>query len=63
MRLGKGATVGTVPRLFISRHLSVVLMLLFALSSSVGMGINVSGIDLCDHQCAAFEITLPSVCL
>ena len=61
MRL-KGATVGTVPRLFISRHQCVVLISLLALCSSVGIGINISGIDLRDHQCAAFEITLPSVC-
>ena len=61
MRL-KGVTVGAVPRLFISRHQCVVLMSLLALCLSVGMGINISGIDLCDHQCAAFEITFPVVC-
>jgi len=61
MRLGKGATVDTVPWLFISRHSCVILMSLVALGSSVGMGINTSGIDLCGHQCTTFEITLPPV--
>ena len=61
MRLGKGETVDTVPWLFISRHSCVILMSLVTLGSSVGMGINTSGIDLCDHQCTTFEITLPLV--
>jgi len=61
MRLGKGETVDTVPWLFISRHSFVILMSLVALGSSVGMGINTSGIDLCGHQCTAFEITHPPV--
>jgi len=62
MRLGTGAIEDTVPWVFISRQSYVVLMSLLALGSSVGMGINTSGIDLNGHPSTAFETTLAPVC-